>query len=393
MWSYGKDLIERVNERTTEIGTLYATEMVRKHGPVVWKAENFVGDPHFYPVYRFEDFYSHSLLALILKKRSLVLNSEILDLARSPDFTCVMSDQVIDREIFRIGSPHASGFSITDVNVFAKSIADAMLKDIAYVEEVNPGFTNVVLCGGSDSLNLLLLPWKNETVAISAEPNFEHVKRFVEQNQLNIRVVKLEDSFEPEELNDEILENCCRADLSHWRWGASLRQLAVEMDKKLVYWKGQAGDLYMSTTWKTYMHPIDPISRLIRRAYRKSSPLMPNALARQIGRRLQPSVIRATWDRTASFQGSHMGFIREIADCLTVSAYHGPAVMKVWEQADLASVAQNDMRPLVGRLLHGRNVIYPVKNPGPAPSQFRKGLSSPERFLALLQQTGVSIRN
>lgn len=392
MLSQGKRLIDRVEERTVECDTLTEADMTRRHGPAVWKAKSFVGDPHFYPVYRYEDLYSHSLLALILKKRRLNLDESVLKLADAPDFSCVQSFQVLDREITRIGRPHGCGFSITDVDVFAQRIADALRADTAAIEAANPGYKNVVLCGGSDSLNLLLLPWQHETIAISAEPNFEHVQKFVRENELNVKVMRLDDEYDRDELDDEILECCCRAELSHWRWGASLRRIAREMDKKLVYWKGQAGDLYMSTTWKVYMHPIEPKKRLARRVYRKSSDYMPEVLARGIGRLLQPGVIRTSWNRTASFQGSHMGFIREIADCLTVSAYHGPNVMKVWEEADLASVAQHDMRPLVGRILLGRDVRYPGKNPGPAPSQIRLGLSRSHRFLDLIRKAGIEVR-
>ena len=385
-------LLDRVDARTLECDTLNDTDMVLRHGPLIWKTPSFTGTPHFYPVYNYQDTYSHSILALILKKRSLVLNRDVLDLANKPGFTCVLSNQVLDREITRVGGPHGCGYAITNVDDFALHISAALREDMARIEEANPGYTNVILCGGSDSLNLLLLPWKNPVVAISAEPNYEHVQKFVVQNDLNIFVMKLEDECDAGELEDEILECCCRVDLAHWRWGAGLRRIAKDLDHKLVFWKGQAGDLYMSTTWKAYMHPIKPVQRLVRRVYRKASTYMPIPLARSIGHLLQPSVIQASWNRTASLQGSHMGFIREITGCLTVSAYHGPAVIKVWSQADLASVAQTDMRPLVGKIFLGRNVIYPAKNPGPGPSPFRVGLSSPERFLNALKEMGIAIR-
>lgn len=385
-------LVDRVDARTVVLDTVHETDMVQKHGPLIWKTSKFIGNPHFYPVYKYEDMYSHSLLALILKKRRLDLNKSVLDLANLPGFTCVMANQILDTEITRIGQAHRCGFSITDVDVYAQRIVDALKEDIQTIETANQGYANVVLCGGSDSLNLLLLPWKNETIALSAEPNYRHVKAFVEQNNLNIKVMRLEDELDPEELNDEILECCCRVDLAHWRWGGALRRIAREMDKKLVFWKGQAGDLYMSTTWMAYMHPIKPAQRFLRRIYRKTNSYMPDAMAQAIGRSIQPSVVRASWNRTASFQGAHMGFIREIADCLTVSAYHGPAVMKVWQEADLAAVARVDMRPKVGKLLLGRDVVYPQRNPGPEPSSIRTGLSQPTRFLDLLQRTGIEIR-
>lgn len=393
MTSAGKRLMDRVDARTFESDTLHVADMVSKHGPVIWKTKNFVGVPHFYPVYRYEDMYSHSLLALIVKKRRLVLDERVLSLADQPGFTCVMANQILDKEVTRVGQAHECGFSITDPNIYAQRIVNALKEDVATIELANPGYANVVLCGGSDSLNLLLLPWKNETIALSAEPNYQYVKTFIEENDLNIKVMRLDDELDPEELNDEILECCCRVDLGHWRWGAALRRIAKDMDKKLVYWKGQAGDLYMSTTWMAYMHPIKPTERLLRRVYRKANAYIPDSMARLIGRSLQPSVIRASWNRTASFQGAHMGFIREIADCLTVSAYHGPAVMKVWEEADLASVARKDMRPKVGKLLLGRDVIYPQKNPGPAPSTIRTGLSNPNKFIDLIKLIGIKIHS
>ena len=384
-------LLDELEERTVDCTILHESDMLLTHGPAIWRAKEFTGTPHFYPVYKYQDMYSHSLLSLILKKRRLVLDQKVLEITESPYFTCVMSNQVLDKEITRIGCAHKCNLAITNVDTYAQLIASAIKEDISTVERANPGFVNVVLCGGSDSLNLLLLPWKNETIALSAEPNYQYVKKFVTQNQLNIKVLRLDDEVDLYELDDEIMECCCRVDLAHWRWGGALRRVAKEMDKKLVYWKGQAGDLYMSATWMAYMHPIQPASQLFRRVYRKTNQYMPDALAHYIGQTIQPSVIQATWNRTASLQGSHMGFIREIADCLTISAYHGPAVMKVWEQVDLAAVARQDMRPKVGHILLGRDVVYPQNNPSPAPSSFRKGLSNPQRFFDLLKQTGIKI--
>ncbi len=108
---------------------------------------------------------------------------------------------------------------------------------------------------------------------------------------------------------------------------------------------------------------------------------------------VQPAAIQATWDRAAQLQGSHLGFILELTDCLVLSAYHGPAMMNVWQQADLASVAQKDMRHLVGRLLKGSEVKYPSANPAPPPSAFRKGLTRPEQFIKRLRQAGLTVED
>jgi hypothetical protein len=392
MLPQAKRLIDLVDERTQVCSQLTDTELAHRHGPIVWQTTRFIGQPHFYPVYRFENYYSYSLLALILKKRRFALDSRVPAVVDGPHFDYLPADLTIDREVVRLGSPHGCGYSICDVDDYAERISHALVEDMKLLEGKNVGYTNVVMCGGRDSLNLLLLPWKNDTIALSAEPNYQHVVRFVEENGLSMPVLRLDDEFDPNELDDEILECCCRAELTHWRWGASLRRLSKDMNRKLILWKGQHGDLYMSPTWKAYTRSLRGGRRLLRRVYKKSSAYMPVKMSEAVGRRLQPAVIRTAWERGASLQGSHCGFIRSIADCLTISAYHGPAMIKVLEQANLASVAQNDMRHLVGRNLVGRDVIYPQVNPAPPGSEIRRGLSRFKRFMDLIKQTGIEIR-
>ncbi len=392
MFSRARELIDRVESHVEARPRLTESDMTMRHGTIVWKAQEFVGQPHFYPVYRYEDYYSYSILALILKKRRFVLDSRVPSIVDGRQFDFLPADLCIDREISRIGGPNRCGYEIDDVADFATQICRAMVDDVSVVENANPLHTNVVLCGGKDSLNLLLLPWRNETIAASAEPNYPHVVRFVQQNDLPMRVVLLEDKFDQSELNDEILECCCRAELTHWRWGAALRDLAGEFSGKVVYWKGQHGDLYMSPTWKAYTSKLVGPQRIFRRIYKKGSLYLPHSLSRAIGERLQPQAIDTAWFRGASLQGSHMGFIREIANCLTLSAYHGPAVTEILGRTNLAAVAQHDMRPLVGRMLLGRDVIYPTANPAPGPSSIRRGLSRSSRFLALIGQLGIEVR-
>ena len=71
---------------------------------------------------------------------------------------------------------------------FVARITAALIHDTRKVESELPGHTNFVLCGGRDSLNLLLLPWTNHTVALSAPPNYELVRRFVRENGLDVEV-------------------------------------------------------------------------------------------------------------------------------------------------------------------------------------------------------------
>jgi len=395
MVSHMKNLVEqltaRVEAATESCNELTESMVWSKHGTVVWKANSFSGSPVFYPVYRHGDFYSYSLLGLILKKKFLRLNQRVVTAAEQPDFLCQSGLDTISQDIVRIGRAHKMEFKIQDIDMYARRIAKALQDDIVSIEEKHADYTNIVLCGGKDSLNLLLLPWKNQTVAISAVPNFELVKAFVRKNQLDYEVICLRDPYDKEFLEHEVLEACCRMDLTHWRWGVSLRDLALKYDRKIIFWQGQVAGVYTTDVWKKFLHPRRKIELLPRIIYKRLEKPLPFIINRAIGRFLQPRVIQATWDRSATMQGCHMAFIREITDCLALSGYHGPEMIKVWEDVDLGSVAQSDMRDLIGRYLHGKDVIYPSHNPGPPPSKIRIGMSSPKMFIELLEAGGVRI--
>lgn len=384
-------LRERISNNTVECESLRESDIWCRHGTFVWKTARFVGQPNFYPVYRDGNYYSYSLLLLIIRKGYVNLNQRVVETAGRKNFMYLAGEETIDSDIVRLGCAHGSGSHIRDVNEYASRIADALRQDIAAQEKRNPGYTNLVLCGGKDSLNLLLLPWKETTIAVSAEPNYDLVRQFVKENNLDCEVVRLEDSQDQNELNHEILECCCRADLQHWRWGAHLRTIAREHNYKAVFWKGQVGDLYMSNKWKTFMHPVRQPEEFARKVFKRLERPLPFQVNRAIGRLLQPRVIEATWDRCSALQGCHMGFIREITDNLVLSAYHGPKMIKVWSEADLGSVAQQDMRHLVGRILLGKDVIYPKTNPAPENSPFREGLASPDKFLRALSEGGIRV--
>lgn len=387
-----RHLRELIDAKTVSVEILTEELLNSTAGPVVWEARSFEGWPCFYPVYNYDNLYSFSPLALLIKKGFLSVNSELIDRIRRSGHDRVGASDFIDRDVRRIGSAHGCGFLINDVDHYANEIGSALIQDLAEIEDRNPGKANVVLCGGKDSLNLLLLPWKNKVIALSAEPNYPLVRKFIQDNELPIELIKLEDREDPALLRWEVLEACCRADLRHWRWSAGLIDVADNFDKNVIFWKGQVGDLYMAQTWMAYMHPIERMPRLLRRVYRRLSPVTPDAIFERVGRQIQPAVIRATWDRAASLQGSHMGFIRALTGCLALSAYHGPRVRKVWERADLATVARVDMRHKIGEFLLGRKIRYPLDNPAPSPSSFREGLSRPDVFFRAVKDLGLEIR-
>jgi hypothetical protein len=360
-----------------------------KHGAVIWKADRFKGSPSFYPVYRYKNLYSYSLLSLILFKGCLHLNPCIGRKVSKQDWLYLSADNTIDRKIVRIGGPLKSVFTIKDLDEFARRLSEALRHDISAVEAMNHGYTNIILCGGKDSLNLLLLPWKNPVVVASAQPNYDFVKTFITNNGLNYDLMPLED-HDNSLFDVEILINCCRNNLEHSRWGYHLVELSRTFENKVVFWKGQLGDTFMTPYWKNYIPHTKSITTYLLRIVSRLSRYCGNVLEKT--NLLQRYFFRSLWYRGAMWQGAHMAFIRQLTNSLVLSGYHGPAVQKVISEVELKSAVQEDVRPLVGKYLYGRAVFYPDANPGPPSSKMRKGISHLGPFLKTLNSIHIPVR-
>lgn len=64
---------KRIEEYTEKCESISEEEMWTSHETLIWEAESFLGTPHFYPVYKWKNFYSYSLLALIVKKGEIII--------------------------------------------------------------------------------------------------------------------------------------------------------------------------------------------------------------------------------------------------------------------------------------------------------------------------------
>ena len=363
-----------------------------KHGPSIWQAKRFIGSPHFYPVYRYRNYYSYSILSLIVLKGTLRLNRRVAQTVARTGFKYYSGKDTIDREITRVGGPPKHSFRITETDHFVREIAQAMREDAGAVESRHRGFTNIILCGGKDSLNLSLLPWRNPVLLASAPPNFDLVKTFVSDNGLSHDVIRLDDD-DNSLIGHEIAVNCCRMNLEHCRWGHHLKEIAEKCGKKVIFWKGQLGDTFMTSYWKTYVHQPSVFSELISRACRMSRGRGEGRLNQLLEKSTltQRHYMTSVWNRGAMWQGTHMSVMRELTNCLVLSGYHGSEVRRVVCEVDLARAVQNDIRPLVGKYLRGRPVVYPATNPGPVPSSNRKDISHVRPFVETLSSVGIRI--
>jgi len=389
--------IDRRGGPVNECAVLSEALLWSSHEATIWKPQRLEGQPHFYPVYRWGELYSYSLLSLILHKGSLHLNPRAAQQASAPGFVYQSlgrkGRETIDREIIRVGGPLKPGFEIREPREFVRQLGDAMREDVAVIEARNPACTNVLLCGGRDSLNLLFLPWNNPVIVASAPPNYTLVREFMDRNELRFDLVQIDD-LDASLLETEILINACRNNLAHCRWGPDLVRLADSLGGKVVFWKGQLGDSLLQPKWRIYSNGPDRLRQLQQRAAGLLGGHGEIRLDRFFDRSTlrQRRYVRAQWTRGAMWQGAHTGFVRELTQALVVSGYHGPAARRVRGRVDLRYAVTEDIRPRLGEYLAARPLIYPASNPAPPLSAVRPGGAYLTQFLDALKRLGMAAR-
>jgi hypothetical protein len=360
---------------------LDANELWSCSSQAIYSTPRFVGAPSFYPVYRKGTLYSHSPLGLIAQDRDLVLDRRVAARIGGGVRRYWSGVDTLDRRIQRVGAPRLSARTLRDPGEFLTRLAAAMTADVATVEARNPGATNAILCGGRDSLNLLLLPWKNPVVVLSAAPNFALVRKFIADNGLTMEVRELVDE-DRSLLDSEVLANLCRLDLGHCRWAGELRAFAVEMRGRVVFWKGQLADTFLTPYWRSYTHP-PKLRRLMRLPLVRG--LTDSAL-------YQGYFAWSLYNRGSMWQGAHMSLLRDLTGALVLSPYHGPTAADVLGEVDLAAAVTSDIRGALGERLAGGPVRYPATNPGPASSRFREGISGVDRLIEVAEAAGLRVR-
>src|SRR3989338_790595 len=154
-----KRWIETLKAEPVQCEELTEDQVWRDARTELWQARRFCGSPAFYPVYRWRDYYSYSPLTLLLKKGSLHLDPNVVRRMPLAGRNYLSSAGTLDSEIQRLGGPMIPGFRIHTPEQYAQAIVEAMKKDVARIEAANPNYTNVILCGGKDSLNMLFFPF------------------------------------------------------------------------------------------------------------------------------------------------------------------------------------------------------------------------------------------
>lgn len=370
------------------VGEVTADKIWHSFEADVWKSPEFAGKlPDFYTVYRHKDYYSTSLLSLILHKRSLHVQPAIHRMLASKRFLHCPTNLCIDRDIVRIGRPLRSSPSLYTEDAIANAIAAGMVKDIRKVEQQFPGYTHVLMVGGRDSQNMTLLPWSQPVIVVSGQPNLPLVQEFVKRNKLPYPVEELtsDDSIDDSRM---IAESMCRVTLEHVRYLGKLRQIAGRLDYKVVIWSGQTGDIMQTQTWKHYR----PAPRRFKRLHRMKHELfMHSPWANQV-------YLNALWHKAAAWQGVCCSINRDLLKCPFLSCYHGPAMRQVAAEIDYTAI-EKDIRPMVAQhiLGHGepllsRPVWYPDTNPGPPQRKLKHPRVPYKQLIQILASKGVAVK-
>ena len=344
--------------------------------PHIWQAEQFLGSPAFYPVYRHENYYSFSPIPLILRKGYLRINRKFVRECSRPGFVAYSGDETIDQEIRRVGGPISFLPDIESEGKLVSEVAKALCDDVRRIETLNPEHTNVIFCGGKDSLNLLLLPWRNPVLVVSGPPNDALVREFVKRNGLDFEVKSLSNEQDDDVVAAEIVANACFMSLEHCRWGTDIVRISRKLDAKSVAWLGQLGDTFLTPYWRDYY---------------AFPPNFFNHVKQRVQKRLNwgkwfsqssKAFARAMWSRGAMWQGVHLQQIRLLTGALALSAYHGSAMRSLLPRIDLKRAVTRDVRPMIGESLLGKPVCYPTANPGPPGIPYRQHLHHPNHFMA-----------
>ena len=361
----------------------------QRHDAYIFECPDFGEHPNFYPIYRHGDLYSFSILPLIAAKGELKLNPDFVSLNMAMGADVARPNPTIDSEITRIGGKTVLDQSITDRGDFVARFAAAINQDIADTCAANPGTTNVILCGGKDSLNILLADWNAPVIAYSAEPNFPLVQKFVADNGIDIEVRRLDDIDPGEGLTREIAEASCLVDLENWKWTAHLKQIAEDLDHQVVFWKGQVADAFLTDYWRSYTSSRSDKYKFFKKAYRKLAQTAPGLVDPFLARQAVADMEQAVWERAAVGQGAHLGMLRSICNALFLSVYHGPNAYDVMRRVNFRALSHEDIRPAIGAALLGREVRYPTENPAPPASRFRTGLRTTRHYTAALNSFGI----
>lgn len=331
---------------------------------LVWQANEHKNAPIFYPIYQYKDYYSISPLPLILLKKEFNKDHTFWK-AHNRKKSYYLGLNTVDKDIKRINGNFSSALNKVSQENLIASIAKAMINDAARIEALYPSYENIIFCGGKDSLNILLLPWKKPIIVASAPPNYALVKAFIKRNNIPVKAIIELENNDSNYTEIEVLSNACFNDLSHCRWINQFISLSKKYPK-CIFWKGQLGDTFLTHKRNDYRVKKTPFADLFKSPITKYN-----------------HFISSLWWRGAMWQGAHVAQLRLATKKLVLSIYHGQEMTDLLKNMDFTCV-DRDIRSDIGDHIFNKKVIYPTENPSPPKIRGRKNISTPDYFEKVL---------
>lgn len=355
-------------------------------------ATYFACDSDLFPVYQLGDRYSTNPLSLVRETGELHLRRDYVEQHHLQNNGCTFREGLADTRLRMfvrpiVGTEVSEGSPIDDDIVRAKleDLAESIERGVRNFEERFRDAHHFIMVGGKDSLNLLLLPWQCPVTAISADPNYPLVKKFIEENRLDMKVIRLEDSAPRPDL--EMLHNFGRLDLEHVRWLTHLQQF-VDSHPCPVFWSGLVMDIVLKQDWRRIVRRhTGPFTRPVQSLARNKAG---NSRLLPLGPGYRLRLANEISTRCALTQGSWASTCQSLFDCHVLSPYHLPEVLPAMSHWDILGV-DRDWRPDLGAIWLGRPVIYPSSNPSPPNSTIRQPLNSATEFLRVVEESGIKI--
>ncbi|MDB4438562.1 hypothetical protein N9195_03140 [bacterium] len=370
--------------------TLLASELWGQFDTDVFECSKVVADESFYPLYRWKNYISYSMVELLRLKGSVTNNPHFDRFAHlNPSYPHLAPGVNIDSEIVRVGAPLCGRNKVVRTkDEFIHSAAVAFSSDLRTLEKRHEDSHFYVYVGGKDSLNILLHNWNKKITAISGEPNYALVKEFCEHNELNIPVIRLagEESDTPDMLTKEIIANCCRIDLAHVRWSNAVKRIisSNKTSSNSVLLTGAMADVMLTPNYEHY-RPFN---------FNKQRPTVTERLISRINRNVigrtmsDPTLFETCWTRGAHWQGVVHGIIRESIGVPNYSAYHGKDFLDLIAETQLSDVATEDLRQKIGNAICGKQILYPESNPSPEKWTSRDNQSNFETWKVAFSMRG-----
>lgn len=236
-------------------------------------------------------------------------------------------------------------YSLSHPEKFVNRSVDYITDFVNDIERRFPDHEHIIRMGGKDSQLIALVPKISENWSVfSAEPNYQLVNQFIQENGISVNQLYHHDN-QNEESRDEFCQKIIcsdlRSDPRHLRWYPTLQKIVDEHDGDVIFWCGTEGDTI-------YSYHVD-FSSVSKEEY-----------------------FDLHFERAANWQAITHQVTKNYTGAPAISPYHSPSIWEdLYQHYDPRMISKgDDLRPQLGEQLYGGDVWWPDRNPSPNPYSY-----------------------